>query len=67
MGPLGKMPVNRVFFYITFRVSSKGATPPGSLHRATMERDSSPLAPFNDLSEFSVNGPLPKVACSVPM
>jgi len=52
-GPLWEeMPVTRAFPYITFRVSSKGAPPPGSPHRAPIERD----APFPEPSEFLVNG-----------
>ena len=43
-------------FYITFRVPSKGAPSPGSLHIAPIERDAPfPEPHFNCLSEFRVN------------
>jgi len=55
------MPVTRAFFYISFRVPSKGDPLPGSLHRAPIEKDAPiPVPPFNYLSEFLVNGP-PKI------
>jgi hypothetical protein len=39
-GPLWReMPITRAFFYISFRVPSKGALPPGSSLRAPIERD----------------------------
>ena len=39
-GPLWKqMPVSRALFNIFFRVPSRGALPPGSLHRAPTNRD----------------------------
>jgi hypothetical protein len=44
--------------FVTFRVPSKGASPPGSPHRAPTERDALfTEPPFNYLSEFPVNGP----------
>jgi hypothetical protein len=44
-------------FYISFRVPSKEALSPGSLHRAPTERDApSSETPYNNLSEFLVNG-----------
>jgi hypothetical protein len=52
------MPITRAFCYVTFRVPSKGAPSPDSLHRAPIERDAPfPEPPFNYLSEFPVNGP----------
>jgi hypothetical protein len=33
-------------YYISFRVSRKGALPPGSLNRAPTERDTPPTEPF---------------------
>jgi hypothetical protein len=54
------MPITGAFFYVTFRVLSKGASPTvlGSLPRAPIERDA-PFSEssFNYLSEFTVNGP----------
>jgi len=44
-------------FYITFRVPSKGALPPGSPHKAPIERDAPfPEPSFSYLSEIPVNG-----------
>jgi hypothetical protein len=34
-------------FYLSFRVSSKGALPPGSLHIAPIERNAPPLQPLS--------------------
>jgi hypothetical protein len=54
------MLVTRAFLYITFRVPSKGAPPPGTPHRVRIERDAPfPEPSFNYLSEFPVNGLLP--------
>jgi len=38
-------------FYISFRVPSKGALPPGSLHRAPTERDTPPPEPLSTISQ----------------
>jgi hypothetical protein len=39
-GPLWReMLMSRAFLYISFRVTSKGAFPPGSFHRAPIERE----------------------------
>ena len=50
-------------FYISFRVPSKGALPPGSLHRTFTERErhthSTSRAPFNHVSKFLVDVPTP--------
>jgi len=51
-GPLWKeMPISRAFFYISYRVPSKGARPPGSLNRAPTERDPPPLEPLSTTSQ----------------
>jgi len=39
------------FFYLSFRVPSKGALPPGSLHRAPIERDAPPPEPLSTISQ----------------
>jgi hypothetical protein len=50
-GPLWReMPVARVFFYLSSRVLSKGALPPGSHHRAPIERETSPPKPHSYIS-----------------
>ena len=46
-------------FYVSFRVPSKGALPPCSLHRAPTERHSTPRAPFNHISKSPVDEPTP--------
>ena len=52
-GPLRKeMSVSRAFYYISYRVPSKGALPPGSLNRA-------PRAPVNHISKSPVKEPTP--------
>jgi len=64
------MPVTRAFFYISFRVPSKGDPFPGSLDRAPIERDAPiPEPPFNYLSEFLVNGPpnIPNILNRAPV
>jgi len=38
-GPMERDARLQSLFYISFRVSSKGALPPGSLHRAPTDRD----------------------------
>ena len=38
-------------FYLSFKVPSKGALPPGSLHRAPTERHPTSRAPFSHLSK----------------
>jgi hypothetical protein len=38
-------------FYISFRVTSKRALPPGSLHRASTERDTPPPEPLSTISQ----------------
>ena len=38
-------------FYLSFRVPSKGALPPGSLHRAPTERDVPPPEPLSTTSQ----------------
>jgi len=38
-------------FYLSFRVPSKRALPPGSLHRATIERDAPPQEPLSTISQ----------------
>jgi len=44
--------------FVTFRAPSKGALPPGSRNRASIEREALfPEPPYNCLSEFLVNGP----------
>ena len=51
-GPLWKeMPVSRVFFYMSYRVPSKGALPLGSLNRAPTERGPPPLEPLSTRSQ----------------
>jgi hypothetical protein len=46
-GPLRReTPITRAFFYVSFRVPSKGAPPPGSHLRAPIQRD----APFPEPS-----------------
>jgi len=61
MGPLWReVPVSRAFLYITSRVPSKGALPPGTPHRAPSERetDATLLEPsFIHLSKSLVNEP----------
>jgi hypothetical protein len=52
------MPVSKAFFYVSCRVLSKGAVPPGSPLRAPIERD----APFQEasftcLSKYPVKEP----------
>ena len=50
---LREMHVSRAFLYISFRVPSKGAPPPGSPNRAPIERDAPfPEASFNYISLF---------------
>jgi len=39
------------FLYISFRAPSKGALPPGSLHRAPTERDTPPPEPLSTISQ----------------
>jgi len=50
-------------FYISFRVTSKGALPPGSLHRAPIEREterhSTPRVTFNHISKSPIDEPTP--------
>jgi hypothetical protein len=50
-----QMPITRAFLYITFRVPSKGNPPPGSPHRAHIEREmlcfQSPLSTFSQGSQ----------------
>jgi len=38
-------------FYLSFRVPSKGALPPGSLHGAPIERDGVPTEPLSATSQ----------------
>ena len=45
--------------YLSFRVPSKGALPPGSLQRAPIERCSTSRAPSNHLSKSAVGKPTP--------
>jgi len=53
-----EMCITRHFLYITFRVPSKGNTPPGSPHRAPLKLDALfPELSFNYLSGFPVNRP----------
>jgi hypothetical protein len=54
------MPINRAYFYITFRVPIKGVPSRFPSHSTHVERFPTE-APFNDLSEFPMNGPLSKV------
>jgi hypothetical protein len=63
-----EIPVSRAFLYITFRVPSKGAPPPGSPNRAPTERDAPfPKPSFNYLSKFTVNGlPPPRFPNGAP-
>jgi len=57
VGPLWReMPISRDFLYITFSIPSP---PPGSPHRAPIERDAPFPEPSNYLSKFPVNGPPP--------
>jgi hypothetical protein len=45
-------------FYLPFRVPNKGAVPPVSLHRTSIERDASPSEPlFDHLSKYLVDEP----------
>jgi len=37
-------------FYLSFRVPNKGVPPPGSLHRAPIERDAPPPKPLSTIS-----------------
>jgi len=48
-------------FYLTSRVPSKRVLPPGSLHRATIERERCPSsrAPFSHPSKSPVDEPTP--------
>jgi hypothetical protein len=59
VGPLWrKMPVSRAFLYISFRIPSKGALPPGSSHRAPIERDTLfPVPSFTISVSPQVNEP----------
>jgi len=59
MGPLWReMPTSRPFLYMSFRVSSKGALPPGSPRRAPIERDAAfPEPTFIRHSKSLVNEP----------
>jgi len=51
-GPYGRRcPSPEPFFYISYRVPSKGALPPGSLNRAPTERDPPPLEPLSTISQ----------------
>jgi len=43
-------------FYISFRVPSKGALPPGSLHRAPTARDAPPPEPLSTISQSPLPG-----------
>jgi len=38
-------------FYISFRVPSREALPPGSLHRSPTERDTTPPEPLSTISQ----------------
>jgi len=42
-------------FYLSFRVPSKRALPPGSIHRVPIARDTPSRAPFNHLSKSLVD------------
>jgi len=48
-------------FYLSFRVPSMGALPPGSLHRAPIdrERDGPPPEPLSTISYRSAHSRLP--------
>jgi hypothetical protein len=51
-GPYGRICLSpEPFFYISYRVPSKGALPPGSLNRAPTERDPPPLEPLSTISQ----------------
>jgi len=51
--PLWKeMPVSRAFFYISYRDPSRGALPPGSLNRASTERDPPHLEPLSTIPQI---------------
>jgi len=49
-GPLERDAQLQSLFYLSSRVSSKGALPPGSLHRATVERNAPPAEPLSSIS-----------------
>jgi len=49
-GPYGKRCPSPELFYLTFRVPSMGALPPGSLHRSRTERDAPPSEPLSTVS-----------------
>jgi len=38
-------------FYMSIRVPNKGALPPGSLHRAPTERNTTPPEPLSTISQ----------------
>jgi len=38
-------------FYLSYRIPSKGALPPGSLYRASIERHIPPLKPLLTISQ----------------
>ena len=57
---LREVPVSRTFLHISFRISSKGAPPPGSPNRAPIETGAPfPEPSFHYISKFPVNGPPP--------
>ena len=67
-GPLRKQtPISRALLSTSFRIPSKGALPPGSLHRAPSERDVPLVGPSIHLSKSLVYGPPSWCPSSVPM
>jgi hypothetical protein len=63
-----QMPVSRALLCISFRVPSRGTLPPGSPHRAPMERDVLFLEPsFIHLSKSLVNEPPSRFPNGAPM
>jgi hypothetical protein len=48
----------QILFYLSSRVPSKGALPPGSLHRAPTEGDAPPLEPLSAISQSPRYSPL---------
>jgi len=60
-GPLWKeVPVTRSFLYIIFKAPSKGAPPPGSPHRAPIERDPEPSNYQSPVNGPPNNSPFPQ-------
>ena len=69
MGPIWKqLPNSRALLIISFSVTSKGALPLGSPHRAPTERDTPfPEPSFICLSKYLVNEPPSRFPSGAPM